>query len=121
MGTNSKMETVKLKAAMLSAMEANEGSVKLAAEATKISKRTHYRWCREDNAYGNAAGSIKDIRLRHAKEKLLEIAMKKIDDGNTTILNKMLSLFYKNFDKELRSSNLYNDNPYEEREDEGDE
>lgn len=108
---------------MVTALEANEGNVKIAAETTKISERTHYRWCREDNTYRNIVGSIRDIRLRHTKEKLLEIAMKKIEEGNISTLNKMLGLFYRNFDEELRLSKKYNDDPFEpmEEEDEDEE
>ena len=121
MGTNSEIETIKLKAAMLTALEANECTVKMAAETVKISEGTHYRWCREDNTYNNAVGSIKDIRLRHTKEKLFEIAMKKIEEGNITVLNKMLSLAYKNFAEEIHNSNKYNDDPFEPMEEEGNE
>jgi endonuclease III-like uncharacterized protein len=118
MGTNSKHETIQLKAAMIAALQANEGNVKIAAEAINISEQTHYRWCREDNTYNNAVGSIRDIRIRHMKEKLLEIAMKKIEEGNITTLNKMLSLTFKNFHEEIRLSNFYNDDPYEVEEEE---
>lgn len=112
MARNSKNETEKLKEAMLDALERFHGNVRNAAETAEVSERTHYRWCREDNAYNNAVGSLRDIRLRHAKDEILEIAMRKLEDGNITVLNKMLAIFYKNFHEELRLSNFYNDDPH---------
>ncbi len=71
MGTNSKDQTAKQKEAMLKALEAFHGNVRNAAKDAEVSERTHYRWCREDNNYKNAVGSIIDIRLRHAKEPVI--------------------------------------------------
>jgi hypothetical protein len=114
MGTNSKEQTAIQKEAMLNALEAFDGNVKNAALDAKISERTHYRWCREDNNYNNAVGSLIDIRLRHAKEMILDKALLKIEAGDSAILNKMLTIFYKNFtDYEQRHYNNFNDNPWE--------
>jgi hypothetical protein len=117
MGRNSNEGTVKQKQAMILLLEASKGDLELAIKEAGISERTHYRWCREDRGYRNAANSIRDIQFRRTKEKLLAIAMKKIEDGNTPTLNKMLGIFYKDFGEELRLSNLYNDDPYEKPED----
>ena len=108
--------TAEQKEAMLTALETYEGNIKKAATHIGITPRTHYRWCREDNSYNNAIGSLKDIRFRNAKEKLLETAMLKVEEGNIHVLNKMLDIFYKNFTEEYRLSNLYNDDPFVEEE-----
>lgn len=109
----SKDQTAKLKEAMLNALEQHDGNIRVSAREAGISERTHYRWCREDNTYNNAVGSLVDIRIRHAKEMLLDAAMQKIGEGNIPVLNKMLDIFYKNFSDEIRKSNLYNEDPYE--------
>ncbi len=110
---NSKDQTAKQKEAMLKSLEAFHGNVRNAAADAKVSERTHYRWCREDREYNNAIGSIIDIRLRHAKELLLEKAMVKIEEGDSAVLNKMLTIFYKDFDGELNYFNNFNDCPEE--------
>ena len=110
-----KEDTDKTKEAMLKALVANHGNVRAAASEASVSEQTHYRWCREDNNYNNAVGSLIDIRLRNAKEEVLTIAMQSIQKGNTAVLNKLLTIFYKDFtDNEERHYNNFNDYPPEE-------
>ncbi len=119
MRRNSKNETAKQKGVMLASLEAFHGNVKNAALDAKVSERTHYRWCREDNDYNNSVGSLLDIRHRHAKEELLEIAMRKIEAGDVRVLIKMLGIFYKNFVDEQNRLNTFNDNPWEPIDEDG--
>jgi hypothetical protein len=67
------------KRAMLEALEKSLGVVTSACKATEISRETHYRWMREDEAYKEAAESIGDIALDFAESQL----HKQIKDGNT--------------------------------------
>lgn len=114
-----KEDTEKSKEKMLKALLENHGNVRAAAHAANVSEQTHYRWCRQDNDYNNAVGSLIDIRLRNAKEEVLNIAMQAIQKGNPTVLNKLLTIFYKDFagNEEYRY-NDFNDCPSEEEEEE---
>jgi hypothetical protein len=73
----SKNDTIKN--AMIQALEKSLGVVTTACKSIDISRETHYRWMREDEAYKEAAESIGDIALDFAESQL----HKQIKDGNT--------------------------------------
>lgn len=109
MGTNSAEATAMLKTQMIDALEANFGSVTVAARLIGITPRTHYRWLKEDDAYADEAENIRDISYRKIKEGLVQKAWMKIEKGNTTVLNKMLGIFLKKLPEEMdRASRLNN-------------
>jgi hypothetical protein len=66
------------KKAMIEALEKSLGIVTTACKAVGISRETHYRWTREDEAYKEAAQSIADIALDFAESQL----HKRIKDGS---------------------------------------
>jgi hypothetical protein len=55
--------------------------------------------------------SVKDICFRNAKDRLLSAAMKKIEKGETSVLNKMLGIFLKDLPDEMRLLRKHNDVP----------
>ncbi len=67
------------KKAMIEAMEKALGIVTSACKAVGISRETHYRWMREDNAYKVAINDVEDIALDFAESSL----HKQIKDGST--------------------------------------
>ena len=111
MGKNYTGKPEKQKEAMVVALQACSGNIQRAAKIAKISPQTHYRWCKEDTNYYNLAGSMRDICYRTIKEDLIDAALEKVKKGDSTILSKMLSLFFKNFDEELKTLNKFNNVP----------
>ena len=63
---------------MIEALEKSLGIVTTACKAVGISRETHYRWTREDEAYKEAVQSIADIALDFAESQL----HKRIKDGS---------------------------------------
>lgn len=59
-----------LKKQMVEALEKSLGIVTSACKAVGISRETHYRWLREDEAYKMAVDSIEDIALDFAESQL---------------------------------------------------
>jgi predicted transcriptional regulator len=108
MGTNSTEATAMLKTQMIDALEANFGSVTVAARVVGISPRTHYRWLKEDNEYSGEAENIRDISYRKIKEGLVQKAWMKIEKGNTSVLNKMLGIFLKKLPEEMELASRHN-------------
>jgi len=111
MGKNSPAVTAALKVRMIKQLEANFGNVTAAAEAAKITPRTHYQWLKEDREYATQSESIKEICYKKIKDKLLEKAFKMIDEGNATVMNKMLAIYFKHVPDEMQKVNLYNNVP----------
>ena len=93
---------------MLSMLEAHYGNVRRAAKVTGISAQAHYRWAREDNAYGEQAETIRDVGYRNIKDNLLELALMKAEKGDAQILNKLLGIFCKNMPEEMKTLNIRN-------------
>jgi hypothetical protein len=111
MSKNSPVETALQKKKMIDALEANFGSVTKAAKVAGITPRTHYRWVQEDREYGYQSESIKDICYKKIKDKLLETALKQIEKGDSTVLNKLLSIYFKHVPFEIQKVNMYNNVP----------
>lgn len=68
------------KKAMINALEKALGIVTTACKTVDISRDTHYRWLKEDEAYREACDGIADIALDFAESKL----HKQIEKGDTT-------------------------------------
>ena len=107
----SEVETNIKKQAMLDALEANYGNITKAAKAAGIAIRTHYKWRKEDDAYDNLVLSIKDISYGKVRDKLMEEAFLRIKRGDSSVLNKMLSLFYKNLEQDMKDAAWINHVP----------
>jgi hypothetical protein len=101
--------TTKKKEAMLDAIEASLGNVTQAAQIAGINARTHYRWLKEDEAYEDEVVNIKDISFGKMKESLLEKALKLVDNGNATVLNQLLRIYFKNLPGEMQTANNLNE------------
>ena len=112
MGKNSAAATAIQKKAMIDALEANFGNATKAAVAAHIKPRTHYRWLKEDEDYANEAENMKDLCYRKVKDNLLENALKKIDKGDSAVLNKMLGIFFKKMPEEMDRVRRFNDVPF---------
>ncbi len=69
-----------LKKAMLEALEKSLGVVTTACRMVDISRKTHYEWCRIDEAYKEAVDDIADIALDFAESQL----HKQIKDGEVS-------------------------------------
>jgi hypothetical protein len=110
MGKNSPMATEIKKQAMIDALEANFGNITEAANHAEISVRTHYKWLKEDSAYEREVVNIKDISFGKVKESLLEKALKLVDNGNTTVLNQLLRIYFKKLPEEMEITHRTNDN-----------
>lgn len=104
--------TVTQKEVMITALEANYGNVTKAAKLAQINPKTHYRWMKEDSNYEREAQSIKDLGFRNIKDDLIELGMKKAEQGDSVVLNKMLSIFLKDLPEEMKDLNRYNNVPF---------
>ncbi|HTA28177.1 MAG TPA: phBC6A51 family helix-turn-helix protein [Bacteroidia bacterium] len=102
MSKNSAMETAMQKKAMIDALEANFGSVTKSAKEVKIDPRTHYRWLREDREYAELAEDMRDISFRKVKDTLFQKALTMIEKGDASVLNKMLTIYFKNVPEEMK-------------------
>ena len=111
MGNNTSIATDVQKEAMITALEENYGNVTAAAKAVKISPRTHYRWLKEDGQYADQAESIRDISYRKLRDKLVASALKKIDKGDSSVLNRMMGIYLKNTPEEMRRASTENNVP----------
>ena len=69
-----------LKKAMLEALEKSLGVVTTACRMVDISRKTHYEWCKLDEAYKEAVDDIADIALDFAESQL----HKQIKDGEVS-------------------------------------
>jgi|SRR6185312_6794750 len=101
MGTNSEAVTAIKKKEMINALENSFGNVTEAAKKVGITPRTHYTWLKEDDEYADAAENMKDISYRRVKDSLVEKALSKIENGDTTVLLKMLSIYLKKLPEEM--------------------
>jgi hypothetical protein len=104
-------KTAKQKEVMIKLLETNYGNIRKAAKLAGISTRTHYRWCKEDNDYDDRTCSMKDICYRNIKGDLIESAMRKVEKGDSAVLNKMLGLFLKDLPFEMQKLSTYNNVP----------
>jgi hypothetical protein len=96
---------------MVNALEANMGNITAAAQKVGITPRTHYRWLKEDPEYADATENMKDISYRRVKDSLIEKALKKIDEGDTPMLMKMLSIYLKKLPDEMERAARINNVP----------
>jgi hypothetical protein len=96
---------------MIEALEANMGNITLAAKQAGISVRTHYYWQKEDNDYDNMLRSLKNICYEKVRDRLLDIALKKIDKGDSTVLNKLIGIYFKNVPQEMEDVSRVNRPP----------
>jgi len=110
MGQNSAIATQLKKQAMIGALEANFGNITAAAKQAEISVRTHYKWLLEDSAYEKEVVNIKDISFGKMKESLLEKALKMVDNGNATVLNQLLRIYFKNLPEEMETISTLHEN-----------
>jgi len=108
MGKNSSPATAIRKEAMIKALEANYGNVSVAAKAVNIYASTHYRWLTEDHEYAQKAENMRDICFRKAKDSLLETAFKKIEQGDSAVLNQLLRIYLKKLPEEMEKVSHYN-------------
>jgi hypothetical protein len=108
MPKNSPAATAIQKKKMIDALVANFGNVHQAAKALKMDTRTHYRWLSEDSEYAQEAENIRDISYRKVKDNLLENALKKIEKGDSAVLNKMLGIYFKKLPEEMERVSHYN-------------
>ncbi len=102
MSKNSVEETALQKKKMIDALEANFGSVTKAAIEVKITPRTHYRWLKEDREYAEQTEDMRDISFRKIKDTLFQKALTMIDKGDASVLNKMLTIYFKNIPEEMK-------------------
>ncbi len=58
------------KKAMIEALEASLGIVTTACKKVGISRETHYKWLREDEAYSAAVSDLENVALDFAESKL---------------------------------------------------
>ena len=68
------------KKAMISALEKSLGVVTSACKNVGISRETHYKWLREDEAYKDAVDDLENVALDFAESQL----HKQISGGNPT-------------------------------------
>src|SRR5579862_3833440 len=95
MSKNEPHEILRLKSLMIDSLETNYGSIKNAAKAAGISQSTHFRWMKEDPDYERKANMSRDVGYRNLKDNLIEIALRKAEKGNTSVLNQMIRTFLK--------------------------
>jgi hypothetical protein len=103
--------TEKMKALMLSAIEASYGNIRNAAKLAKIDAATHYRWLKEDREYAVKSESMKDISFRNRKDSLMDMAFSMAEKGNTAIVNKLLGIYFKKLPEEIEKYSRHNNVP----------
>lgn len=103
--------TATQKELMLKYLEVFSGNITEAAKKAGITSRTHYLWIKADPQYGDNVQNVRDICFRNSKEKLISFAMKRIEEGNTTVLNKMLGIYLKDLPDEMKSLNHHHHVP----------
>jgi len=108
---NSPQQTAKLKEAMINSLEANYGNIRKAAKAIGISPRTHFRWMKEDNQYEKQADISKDVGYGNIKDNLIELALKKAEEGDSAVLTQLMRIFLKNMPEEMKELNRANNVP----------
>ena len=108
MGKNGELATAAQKGKMLEAIEACFGSINKAAGMAGIHVATHYRWLKEDPGYADQADYMKDVSFRKVKDKLLDKALEKIDKGDTFILSRMMTIYFKNIPGEMDRVSYHN-------------
>lgn len=96
---------------MINALEVNLGNVTAATKEVGITPRTHYRWLKEDEEYADATENMKDICYRRLKEGLIDMALKKIEKGNTAVLMKMLGIYLKKLPDDMERVSRINNVP----------
>lgn len=100
--------TLRSQQAMIIALETYMGNVTRAAKAANISIPTHYRWLKEDDGYQQQVLNIRDICFGKMKDTLLEKALKRIDKGDSTVLNQLLRIYFKNLPEEIETIRRFN-------------
>jgi hypothetical protein len=71
---------------MLKALAAHYGIVSRACKATGISRQTHYNWYSENEAYRERVDTLKFECHEEFKDIIMQAVIKKINEGNTTII-----------------------------------
>ena len=85
-GKSSPIGTMHRKERMLEALIAHHGIVTRAAKATGITPQTHYNWYKEDEEYQSEVEMLKYECYEEFKDIVMEAVLKKINEGNTSII-----------------------------------
>ena len=109
-GKSSPMSTIQRQQRMLRALRACNGIVTRSAKAAGITSQTHYNWIREDETYQKNVAAIKFECFEDFKDLVMEAVIKKVKQGNTTII----ALCYKTVLAE-QAETLQKLSPYRDR------
>jgi hypothetical protein len=96
---------------MINALEINYGNVKLSAKVAGIVPSTHYRWRKEYEDYERKTDTIKDVGYRDLKESVLDMALKRAENGDSMVLNQLIRTLLKDMPEEMKKLSRMNDIP----------
>jgi Bacterial regulatory protein, Fis family len=100
------------KKAMIEALEANLGNITRASKQAGIKPRTFYRWLKEDEDFHREVYEMKHVNNSMMKDSILYAALKKIEQGDTAVLNQLLRIYLKKLPDEIEMiSKTVNPNP----------
>jgi hypothetical protein len=102
--------TINRKERMLKALEAHHGIVTRAAKAAGITPQTHYNWYREDQDYQNQVEMLKYKCHEEFKDLVMDAVLKKIQEGNTSIIAMCYKSLFKKIHEFLEIKTPYKQN-----------
>jgi hypothetical protein len=93
--------------AMLKALQAENGSVRRAAKAARISPQSHYNWYKSSAAYRDGVDTIRYQLYEEYKELVLEAVLEKIKEGNVAVINRSFQAFFAGWVEQMERANPY--------------
>jgi hypothetical protein len=107
MSKSSQQTTFNKQEAMLTALHASMGAVTKAAAIAEITPQTHYNWYKNDEEYHDRVDNIKFVAYEKYREMVLDAVAKKIEEGNTSVINKCFTAFLAKWPEEMERYNPY--------------
>src|SRR5579863_6964795 len=93
--------------AMLKALQATYGTVKRAAAMVQITPQTHYNWYKNDEGYREKVDSLKYELYEDYKDLVMEAVLKKVREGNSSIINRSFQTFFAKWVDQMERANPY--------------
>jgi len=107
MSKSTELTTALKQETMLQALKISYGAVSKAAAMTQITSQTHYNWYKNDEEYRDRVDDIKYESFEEYKDIILEALLKKIKEGNATVINRSFQTFFGKWAEQMERVNPY--------------
>jgi hypothetical protein len=107
MSKSTELTTTLKQETMLQALKISCGAVSKAAAMTQITPQTHYNWYKNDEEYRDRVDNIKYEFFEEMKDIVMEALLKKLKEGNTSVINRSFQTFFGKWAEQMDRANPY--------------